>query len=239
MTGAKIVTTAEKYLDKCGSKFCKDYGLNYIVEWCCIYVWDIFRMAGASDLCFGGRKICNCGVADEWLREHATYIKDISKAKAGDIIIMTWSSSGGHNKRQGSRQHIGIVIRSNGSKSVDTIEGNTGSASCNKSKVHYRTRELKYIYAIYRPKYAADKKQPDLTALIKNTLSGKYGTGDERKKALGDNYAAVQKEVTRISKLTNDALSGKYGTGEDRKKALGKDYSLVQWNINRIEKEKK
>ena len=73
---------------------------------------------------------------------------------------------------------------------------------------------------------------------MKDTLSGKYGTGAARKKALGADYNAVQTEVNRITALTNKTLLGEYGTGAARKKALGKDYDLVQWNINRIYKQK-
>ena len=74
--------------------------------------------------------------------------------------------------------------------------------------------------------------------MVKDTLSGKYGTGAARKKALGSDYNAVQAEVNRIVMLTNKTLLGEYGTGAARKKALGKDYDLVQWNINRIYKQK-
>ena len=43
------------------------------------------------------------------------------------------------------------------------------------------------------------KPQPvnndDLLTLVKKTIRGDFGNGDARKKALGDNYAEVQRQV--------------------------------------------
>ena len=169
ITGNKIVTTAEKYINKGGSQFCKDYGLNYIVDWCVIYVWYVFRKASACRLFYNCGKVCNVGNADSWLRRNATWIKNIKDAQPGDIIIMTWGT-GGNNTRVGSRDHMGIVVKSIDAKSVKTIEGNTGSASCNKSKVNYRTRSAANIYAIYRPYYDAVKPDKNITKKVKDTL---------------------------------------------------------------------
>lgn len=237
--GSKIIDIAKKYLDESGLQFCKAYGLNYTVDWCVIYVWYVFKAAKACELFYGCNKVCNVGLADSWLRKHATFIPHIEDALPGDIIIMTWSNSGGNNTRVGNREHIGLVVKSNGKKSVDTIEGNTGSKYNNKSKVLLRTRPLKNIYAIYRPNYAKESKTDvKLQQMVKDTLSGKYGSGEKRKHALGSDYNKVQKEVTRITKLTDRTLKGEFGNGEDRKQALGSDYDIVQWNINRLAKEK-
>ena len=40
----------------------------------------------------------------------------------------------------------------------------------------------------------------DLERLAQETLRGEHGVGPERKKSLGKNYEAVQKEVLRIRK---------------------------------------
>ena len=227
--GSKVVTTAKNYLGVGGSIFCKAYGLDHIVDWCVIYVWYVLKKAGAPASLLP--KCDNAAIADSYLRRSCKWVS-ISEAAAGDIVIMTWKAGAGNNKCVGSRDHIGIVVEPINKSSLKTIEGNTGSESCTKSKVNYRTRSAQNIYAVYHPDYAAESK--DLTQLVKNTLLGKYGNGAARKKALGSDYTRVQSEVTRITKLTNDTLANKYGTGATRKKALGKDYDLVQWNINRI-----
>ena len=85
--------------------------------------------------------------------------------------------------------------------------------------------------------------------LVEEVLSGKHGTGQARKRALGVNYSAVQAEVNRrltgarnpknssasgtISRLADGVLDGKYGTGAQRRRALGRNYDAVQAEVNR------
>ena len=239
MTGSELLKQAEKYLGDKGNTFWKAYGYDHAVAWCCIWVWYVFKKAKCCELFYDCGKVQNVANADAWLRRNAEWVK-IKDAQPGDIVIFTWDSKGGNNTRVGHRDHIGIVVKAENSTTLKTIEGNVGSNNSAKSKVDYRTRKAKLIYAVYHLKYDAPKPKPakDITKLVKDTLSGKYGTGADRKKALGSDYNSVQKEVNRIVMLTNKTLLGEYGNGSERKKALGKDYDLVQWNINRIYKQK-
>ena len=71
-------------------------------------------------------------------------------------------------------------------------------------------------------------------------MQGKYGNGEDRKKALGSRYSEVQDFINHISSATAETLAaetkdGKYGNGEDRKIVLGKRYSEVQNIINESE----
>lgn len=90
-----------------------------------------------------------------------------------------------------------------------------------------------------------------ISQLADAVLRGEYGNGDERKRRLGADYAAVQAEVNRklsgktstpsapsnnaarISKLADAVLRGDYGNGDERKRRLGKDYKAVQAEVNR------
>lgn len=91
------------------------------------------------------------------------------------------------------------------------------------------------------------KKEPDpvvtpsgsVMQLATDVLNGKYGTGESRKKALGNKYDAVQTEVNHrlessAETLAREVLAGKYGNGDDRKKALGARYDEVQEAVNKI-----
>lgn len=76
-------------------------------------------------------------------------------------------------------------------------------------------------------------------------MAGVHGSGDARKKSLGNNYAAVQAEVNRrlgagkssggpnISALADAVLRGDYGDGPSRKVKLGGNYAAVQAEVNR------
>ena len=81
---------------------------------------------------------------------------------------------------------------------------------------------------------------------------GKYGTGEVRKKALGDLYEPVQAEVNAIirqragkenekttEQLAEEVLAGLHGTGLARKIKLGKRYDEVQAMVTKLINERK
>ena len=84
-------------------------------------------------------------------------------------------------------------------------------------------------------------------------LEGKYGSGDTRKKNLGNNYTEVQtlvdKELKQLSiqdaiidLLAQEVLTGYWGSGDARKNNLknaGYDYSKVQARVNILVEEQK
>ena len=78
--------------------------------------------------------------------------------------------------------------------------------------------------------------------LATDTVNGKYGNGDERKKKLGKLYDSVQTVINERYKaisaseshrlLAKEVLKGNLGNGDERKKNLGSYYSTVQGLIN-------
>ena len=78
--------------------------------------------------------------------------------------------------------------------------------------------------------------------LATNTVNGKYGNGEERKKKLGKLYESVQIVINERYKvisasqshrlLAKEVLKGNLGNGDERKKNLGSYYSTVQVLIN-------
>lgn len=95
---------------------------------------------------------------------------------------------------------------------------------------------------IEQPKQTATVKSID--TLVKETLAGKYGNGEERKSKLGDKYDEVMAVINGgyVSKpkpaakstdtLVKETLAGVYGNGDARKKALGSRYDEVMTVIN-------
>lgn len=68
-------------------------------------------------------------------------------------------------------------------------------------------------------------------------MQGRYGNGDDRKKALGGRYNEVQTFIDHIASASADTLvaetkTGKYGNGDVRKIVLGSRYTEVQNKIN-------
>lgn len=85
--------------------------------------------------------------------------------------------------------------------------------------------------------------------LADEVMAGVYGSGEARKKALGNRYAEVQAEVNRrfglsapgveipaatktTAQLVDEVIAGLHGNGEDRKKSLGARYAEVQKDVN-------
>ena len=86
----------------------------------------------------------------------------------------------------------------------------------------------------------------NIDALAEAVIRGDYGNGNERKRRLGKNYAAVQKRVNdklargksatkpsvNIDALADAVIRGDYGNGEERKRRLGANYPAVQKRVN-------
>ena len=73
--------------------------------------------------------------------------------------------------------------------------------------------------------------------LVYQVMLGTYGTGDDRKNALGDRYEEVQSMINYIASasaetLATEVIAGTYGDGDVRKVVLGDRYDEVQAIVN-------
>lgn len=119
--------------------------------WCCSYIWDIFRLAGASLLFYDGKKTAYCPTVESWGKTNKLTV-DKSKGQYGDIVLFDFSG-------KGISGHIGFIVEKNTDGSYKTIEGNTAVGNDdNGGSVMYRTRYQSSIRCIIRPKYEAGKK---------------------------------------------------------------------------------
>ena len=125
------------------------YGSNY--PWCCSYVWDVFRQAGASDLFYDGQKTAYCPTVESWGKsKNLTVAK--TNGKYGDIVLFDFSGLGVSG-------HIGFIVEKNSDGTYKTIEGNTAVGNdANGGMVMYRTRSQSTIRCIIRPKYEEETK---------------------------------------------------------------------------------
>lgn len=77
------------------------------------------------------------------------------------------------------------------------------------------------------------KAKKTIREIALEVLQDKYGTNDERKKALGRKYNSVQKQINTWFEKAEKTLKGKYGNGDARKEKLGADYEGVMYIINK------
>jgi len=116
--------------------------------WCCAFIWDVFRMAGASDLFCGGDKTAYCPYVVDWAKKNSRWTTKVSAYRPGDLFLYDWNGDG-------VADHIGFCVDWDGEKKTGhAIEGNTsGSGGDGVYKV---ARSSKQILGAYRPKYSAE-----------------------------------------------------------------------------------
>lgn len=147
-TADAIIANIESRRGYSGRHVWDYYGLVSGTAWCVGEVCYTFAKTGNKRRIFGGKPVFYVPWAQEWLAKNYKTVYDyrtggsLENVRKGDIIIFMWT--------RGSRDHIGFARASGDRDALYTIEGNTSGG-----KVAKRTREKKYVYAVYRPPYSA------------------------------------------------------------------------------------
>ena len=153
-------------------------------DWCAMFTSVIAHKAGydASNFPFEVSVWWQCEIA----KERGLYFTDVNQAKPNDLIIYDWKKGNRYN-------HVGFVV-SVGNGMLKAIEANKSDTVAYRSiradspliRGFIRVNPLK---ADNLPVMDYDLR---IAMLAIATLKGKLGNGDERKKALGVDYNAVQ-----------------------------------------------
>ena len=107
--------------------------------WCVVFVWDMFRIAGASHLFYNGKKVANTVVVETWGKSSGLTVPK-EEVKRGDLVLFDFN----HN---GAPDHIGFALGPAKDGKVETIEGNTDDM------VARRSRDLSDVCTVIRPEY--------------------------------------------------------------------------------------
>lgn len=135
--------------------------------WCMVFVWWVFKHAGAADLFFGGGACAGCTTFMRWARQHPTQWIT-SGYQPGDIVLWDFDSDASES------EHVGICESVNGA-SVTCIEGNTGSSSdSDGGQVMRRTRSSSLVIGAYRPAYDAAANSAPTPAPAESSTSGGF-----------------------------------------------------------------
>ena len=118
--------------------------------WCAVFVWDIFRLAGLSELFYDGKKTASCAVVLAFARTTGGYVPP-SELRRGDIVLYKF------DRTAAAANHIGIVTFADGGR-LRAIEGNTSAGNdSNGGAVMERERTLEYVVGAYRPLYTEEE----------------------------------------------------------------------------------
>ena len=113
------------------------------------------------------------------------FTPDLNKAQVNDLVVYDW-------KADGTLNHVGI-LQEIGKDYIKVLEGNYS----NTVKVRTVKMPNSEVYGYIKLNIGNDV---DIEQLARNVINGAYGYGEDRKKALGVNYEAVQKRVNEILK---------------------------------------
>ena len=159
--------------------------------WCAVFVWWVFRQAGADRLYYSGNKTAYCPAL---MAHHRG--QHVTDYRPGDVIFFNFSG-------KTSAAHVGICESWDG-QYITTIDGNTGTDNeANGGAVMRRKRAKKYIVGAYRPAYEATVK----TYPVELPLLQKGSSGGAVK--------ALQLLLTGLGYDTKGA-DGQFGTNTER-----------------------
>lgn len=120
----------------------------------------------------------------------------------GDAVLYDWQDNGAGDNT-GNPDHIGTIIEVYKNAGYMVVEEGNYSNSVKKRTLSINGR---YIRGFIVPKYTDNTLSAPSTnisgksidTLAHEVIAGKYGSGDARKKALGDKYQKVQARVNEI-----------------------------------------
>ena len=151
--------------------------------WCCVFVWDGFRICGISPLFVGGETTAYCPYVMSWAQAHGQWVTD--GFRAGDLPLFDWNGDG-------VADHIGICIGVSGS-ALTTIEGNVDS------EVRKMTRSDVNVIGAFRPKWGEELPAPPASDLCKVYVVQPGDTLSEISERLGVDML----ELARINGISN------------------------------------
>lgn len=136
--------------------------------WCAVFIWYVFREAGASDLYYGGKKTAYCPTLMSYYKGQLYQTPEV-----GDIVFYNFSG-------KKTATHVGIVSEV-GNGSIKAIEGNTSTVNQNNGgMVMERERKLSVCIGFARPDYTERSTQNVGTKTVTATsLNVRTGAGAE------------------------------------------------------------
>ena len=114
--------------------------------WCVVFLWDVFRLANASECFFRGKKTAYVPALQTWAKQDGLQVPAES-ARYGDIVIFDWD-------HDGRGDHVGLLEERDRDGNFVCIEGNTSLGNdSNGGAVMRRLRTEDQILMVIRPPY--------------------------------------------------------------------------------------
>ena len=200
----------EEYLGKGGAVFRKYCGMKS-GPYCNACVSYIFHEGDNDNLYCNGTKQTYCPTSINWCYKNLASIPPYL-ALPSDVIYFDWELNGTPN-------HVGFVRERKSCDEIYTIEGNTSKLNSKgqvvaTGVVAYRTRNTKYVQAIFRPHFPASYK---LGTLEVDGLMG-YNTIAMLQHVLGCGVDGIlgQGTVKALQRKAGASADGLWGKGTSK-----------------------
>lgn len=161
----------------------RKYKIKYSDEWCAMFCSVIAHKIGLSTDQFPFE--VSVYFMTQKAKKMGIFTKDLTKARVNDLVIYDW-------KADGTLNHVGI-LQEIGQGYIKVLEGNYSKTV----KVRTVKTPNSEVYGYIKLNLG---NGADIEQLARDVINGRYGYGEDRKKALGVNYDAVQKRVNEILK---------------------------------------
>lgn len=187
ITGGGIDEVLQYYNSYCAYlvKPARRYYMRHGDDWCMAFLSVVAHEAGLSPDVFPYE--VSVYYAVEIAKQNGMYERQNPEfVKQGDMVVFDWGVGNRHN-------HIGFVDSIDAGV-ITTIEGNY-SGTVGSRRVRVDNKAVKGFILLDRGNSVAGV---DLDRMARDVINGVYGNGEERIKALGDNYHAVQRIVNKL-----------------------------------------
>lgn len=161
----------------------RNYRMKYSDSWCACFVSVIQAKTGIKNPLYE----CSCRI----MLQNAKKAKQtVTDPKINDIVFYDW-------KDDSTIDHTGIICDIKGD-TLYVVEGNYSRSV----KIRTISKKDKQIECFARVTPLSEikptDKKEDLVKIAKDVIKGKYGVGQARITALGENYKAVQSIVNQL-----------------------------------------
>lgn len=183
--------------------------------WCASFQWDNFRMAGASELFYGGRKTASCTELLNYYRQTGQIVP-FEEGQPGDLALYNWAG------KKNYADHVGLLESIDVAKgTLVAIEGNTSIGNdSNGGMVMRRTRRKSQVVALARPKYDKEEEvnmtNEEVKELIQQEVAAETAKLEAKNAAeLIQLVQTLSEQIVRVSQELRAELTPKVYTTVD------------------------
>lgn len=217
------------------------FGSNKSVSWCKKFADRIFEKTGIRIFIYMSKSVSRQHNWSIIAKNNPLWVAQYKNYERTGYQTNPWTDSYGYGAWKSP-----TIFQYSSSGRLNNYSGNLDM------DIGYLTKDQWNSYSKCNKQSEIKEQKPntnlniskELSFLAIETIRGKYGNGDTRKKSLGKHYSDVQRLVNYylsnegrsdyIAASARYVISGYAGSGDVRKRFFGSDYKEVQAKVNEL-----